>query len=232
MLAIILAWLVLFQPLTPDTPQVITLEAYAGAVDLEYTTSQPVYLTVEARSLAAEPVDVTLEILAGTQRLAFSDDHDSAAASLLPTDALVPNLRLPEVQTYTLRMHSFSGAQSGEVEVTVREVPLVAPCETPTQKVELARSQAFTCTLDLREGQAVYLTARAESEAFDPVLALLDATGGRVVFNDDHSTNDAALNTLDAVADFTADSAGVYTVHVSDFAGKAGNFNLLITITP
>ncbi len=232
MLAFILAWLVLLQPVTPDTPQVVTLTAYAGAVDLEYTTTQPVYLTVTARSLAEEPVDVTLEILAGTRRLAFSDDHASEAASLLPTDALVQSLRLPEAQTYTLRVHSFSGAQSGEVEITVREVPLLAPCETPAQTVELARSRAFTCTLDLHAGQSVHLTARAESEAFDPVLALLDASGARVAFNDDHDTTDPALNTLDAAAGFTADSDGVYTVRVSDFAGRAGIFNLLITITP
>ncbi len=222
----LLLWLLL-QTVTPGAPVIVTLVEFEGAVELVYHAAQPEYLTVSARSLDDSALDVTLEVLRGTHRLAFNDDHQSDDDTLQSLDAQVRQLHLPHAGAYTLRIHSFSGAQSGHVEVIIQATPLVAPCEIPLQQVTLLQSTAFRCTLDLEAGQRVTLTARDLSSTLDPVLSLWDDTGTRVVFNDDHTTVDTTLDALDArVADFEVSTTGTYTVGVSDFSGRAGIFEL------
>jgi hypothetical protein len=116
-------------PLEPDAPVTVTLTADAGPADLVYTASGPECIAVTARSLADTPVDVTLAVLDGTRLLAFDDDGGAALPGLLPTDAHLARLDLPGAGAYTLRLNSFSGAQSGPVEVTLARLPVNTTCQ-------------------------------------------------------------------------------------------------------
>lgn len=225
----------LFQPIAPDNPETVMLEAGAGPVDMLYTVTeaQRLTVTVSAIETAAEPpLDVTLEILQDATRLAFNDDHGSDDPDMLPTDARIIDWQVLEAGTYTLRIHTFSGAQSGAVRVTVSAVPLLADCPVERESIHLRRYDRFTCTLNLTAADVVTITARDASGGLDPVLMLLKASGERAVLNDDHGTQDFTLNTLDArIAEFVPPAAGVYTLAVHDFGGMAGEIDLIIDIS-
>lgn len=227
-----LIWFWLLQPAAWDTPQIITLTGGAGPVDVIYTTDAPQMVTISARSLADEPIDVTLAVLLGNQQLAFNDDHMTADSGLQPGDARLAYLQLPQAGDYTLRVHSFNGAQSGAIEVSVQPVDTLPACEMPLHTVSLRRGHAFTCTLALMADDRVTITAHDTSGVLDPLLRLYDSAGREVAFNDDHGTADAALNLLDArIADFSAPADGVYTVHLTDFTGQPGIVALMIDIS-
>jgi hypothetical protein len=219
----------LFQPITSETPVTVTLTAGAGPVDVIYSAAPDEVLTVIARSTAAEPIDVTLEMLQDNERIAFNDDRRSEIDDLAPQDAAITNLYINEAGDYTLRIHSFSGAQSGEVEVIVRSSSLVEACETGA--VELLPHRAFRCTLDVQAAQTLTVTARDTSGTLDPVLTLLDSDGTLLVQNDDHTSADLTLNVLDAqITSYEVTEAGAYTLQVSDFGGAAGTLDLLLDI--
>lgn len=225
----------LFQPIAPDNPQTLMLAAGAGPVDIPYEVAeaQVLTVTVSAVEAAAEPpLDVTLEILQDDIRLAFNDDHGGDDPDLLPTDAQITGWQVIEAGTYTLRIHTFSGAQSGPVRVTVNAVPLLADCPVERASIRLRRYAQFRCTLNLTLTDAVTISARDASGGLDPVLTLVNTAGERVALNDDHGALDFTLNTLDArIADFMPASAGVYIVTVHDFSGLAGEIDLIIDIS-
>jgi hypothetical protein len=224
-------WLIQPGTIIAGTPLTVTLTAGAGPADAVYIAAPDEVLTVTARSAADEPVDVTLEILRDNQRIAFNDDHHTEFSDLAPLDAAITGLHIKEAGVYTLRIHSFSGAQSGEVEVLVQSEPLIQPCETPAQTVELPPNRAFACLLDLQAGQTLTLTARDISGTLDPVLTLLDPDGAQMVINDDHDSSDLTLNVLDAkMVNIPIDEAGTYTVLLSDFGGAAGTLALGVEI--
>jgi hypothetical protein len=228
---LIILWLLQPVTITSGTPITITLTAGAGPVGITYTAAPGEVLTVTAQSRAAEPIDVTLEILLDNERIAFNDDHRIELADLAPQDSAITHLIINEAGDYILRIHSFNGAQSGEVEVLVQSRPLVEPCQRPAQTVELLAHHPFTCLLDLQIGQTVALTARDISGTLDLVLALLDSEGALLARNDDHASADLTLNVLDArIANYEVVEAGTYAVRVSDFGGTAGTLELRVDI--
>lgn len=231
MSALLLAFLLLsvLLPIVPDTPTTVTLSAYAGPIDLVYTVAGPQRIAVTARSLADDaPVDVTLALLNGARLLAFDDDGGAAVPGLLPTDAHIARLDLPDAGTYTLRVHSFSGAQSGPVEVVLTVLPTLPPCVIGQQTVTLTRGDVFRCALDLPAGARITATARDTSGALDPVLTLYDPSGARLAFNDDHRSADTSLDVLDAHLVVSGAVEGVYTLALTDFAGTAGTVALTV----
>lgn len=224
-----LLWLTLLQP---DITQTLTLTGYAGPVDLSHTLDEPAFMTVTAHSLSAEPVDVTLEILLGTQRIAFNDDYAGESSDLLPLDSAIHALPLMQPGGYTIRVHSFSGAQDGDIAITIHTQPLVRACILPEQIVTLSANRAFTCTLALNAGDRLSVTAEAASDRLDPLLAVLDAEGQQVAINDDHAGGDPALNPLDAqIGDWHVPVDGNYQLVLRDFAGQGGVITLKLDIS-
>ena len=204
-------------PVAPDAPVIVTLTAYAGPADLTYTAAGPERIAITARSQAGTPVDVTLAVLDGARLLAFDDDGGAALPNLLPTDAHIPRLDLPGAGVYTLRLNSFSGAQSGPLEVALTRLPLAA-C-APQQAVTLVRGDVFRCTLELPAGARLTVTARNSDGALDPVLALYGPDGARAAWRDDG-----------ALADVRPAQAGVYTLALAEFTGAAGILTLTVEI--
>ena len=235
MTALLLAFLLLSAPMQidPDVPVIIALSAYAGPVDLVYTAAGPERITVTARSADADtPVDVTLALLDGDRLLAFDDDGGAAVSGLLPTDAHIARLDLPGAGVYTLRVHSFSGAQSGSVEVALAVLPALPPCAIGQQTITLARGDTFRCALNLPAGAHFTVTVRDTSGTLDPLLTLYGPAGERLAVNDDHGGADTTLDVLDArLMDVAAAAAGVHIVTVTDFAGAAGTATLTVAIS-
>lgn len=227
-------WLVfgLMLIVTAGEPVTVLLTGGDGPVDVQVAVEAGEQLTVTARSLADEPLDVTLEILRDEARLAFNDDHDTDFGDLAPLDAAIVAFVPPEAGTVTLRIHSFNGAQTGEIEVSVESSPLVPPCDEPLHSATLRQNSVFTCWLELEAGATLTVAARDSSGTLDPVLRLLDADQALLADNDDHGTADLTLNVLDAkIADYIIVNDGRYTIQVRDFAGAAGMLDLTLTIS-
>ncbi len=235
-------WLILLRfilgqiSVTPDVPTIITLNGDARPVDVVYQAEDGEQITIVAHSLADEPIDVTLEILQDHQRLAFNDDHQTEREGLSTQDSVIENLVFSAAGDYIIRVNSFNGAQSGDIEVVIESIPTSVPCEMPIQSGELTRNGQFSCTLSVDSESAITISARDTSSTLDPVLTLLEVLDEqltRAAYNDDHTTSDFSLNTLDAqISDFVLSAGIVYEVQVNDFSGAAGTFELTFEIMP
>jgi hypothetical protein len=218
LLVIILS--LLLTPIIPDTPTTITLSGDYQPVVLTFTSAAGQTVRISARSLGDPAIDVTLELLLDNESLAFNDDHTLSNSTLGQLDAAIDAFVLPADGEYTLRVNSFSGAQTGEVEITLSLREPLPPCAA--QVVELAANARFGCTLHVTPGDSFTLTVRDLSGTLDPVLDVyLDDE--RVAHNDDHASDDPTLDTLDARVSFTAERE-TYLVYVHDFRGAAGTF--------
>lgn len=229
-----LLWLMFLQILAvSDTPLIVTLNGDARPADVVYHADEGEQITIIARSLADEPIDVTLEILQDNQRVAFNDDHHSSRASLGAQDAVIANLVFTAADDYTIRVNSFNGAQRGDVEIFVESIPLAAPCELPLQIGELGRNGRFSCLLSVNSDSSFTITVRDISGTLDPVVMVLDARSARAAYNDDHGTTNLSLNTLDAqISNLVLSRDETYTVQVTDFSGAAGKFELTFAVMP
>jgi hypothetical protein len=234
MIALILLRLVLAQiMITLDAPVTITLKGDAQPIDLIYWAGAGDQITIIARSLESEPIDVTLEILQENKRIAFNDDHQTTLPGLNAHDAAVENLIFPQASDYIIRVNSFNGAQSGHVEILVEAIPLAAPCEMPIQKGQLRRNGQFSCILSIDRDSGITITVRDIAGTLDPVLMVLDGNSSRTAYNDDHQSLNLELNTLDSqITDFMLSSGDLYTVQVTDFSGAAGAFELTFEVIP
>ena len=228
-------WLLIafFQLVTANDPTIITLSARDGPVDVLVEAAGDETWNVTARSLADEPVDVTLEILLDDRRLAFNDDHPNESELLAPLNAAILDFEPPQPGPYTLRLNSFSGAQSGEIEISLDSTPRIPPCAEGTLTINLRPNRIFSCGITLSEGQSLTVSARDRSGTLDPVLRLLSEAGDVMAMNDDHDGGDLSLNVLDSkIADFTIPETGRYLIQVSDFSGMAGELTLAIEVSP
>jgi hypothetical protein len=223
----LLLWLFVIVP--PAEPIIVTLTGGAGPVDVPYVAAADERLTITARSLAEEPIDVTLEILHDEQQMAYDDDHGTARDELAALDSAIVDFVPPAAGTYTLRIHSFNGAQSGDVEVRVQALPLIPNCDTPLHHATLATNGTAACWLALDAGATLTLAARDVSGTLDPVLRLLDADGAVLAHNDDHAGDDLTLNVLDAkIVDYPIPTDGRFLVEVRDFGSAAGTVEVEI----
>jgi hypothetical protein len=210
-------------------PAIITLTGGAGPIEIAYEMDGGEQITIMARSLADDPIDVVLELSLDNQRMAFNDDHGTDIANLAPLDAAIVDFVPPDAGTYTLRIHSFNGAQTGDVEVTVQSSPLIPPCAEPQHIANLVANGTFACWLELEAGTALTISATDVSGTLDPVLTLLDAEATVLARNDDHGTADLTLNVLDAkIAAYIIPVVVRYVIHVGVFVSGNGVFEIMI----
>jgi hypothetical protein len=209
-----------------EETQSLQLDAGAGPVIVQYISAEATRLSVIAQSDEGD-LDLTLEILADGTRLAFNDDHTTEDSALSPQDAAILNLPIP-AGNYQIRVHTFSGAQTGPVTLRLIQTPLLPVCVTD-EALSLAAHNAYSCTLRLEADTPMTLSAFDLSGTLDPVLWVYDADGALVAFNDDHNSHALHLNTLDPLVSFTPPLTGEYELWISDFTGASGTFELRLT---
>ena len=93
---------------------------------------------------------------------------------------------------------------------------------SPTM-VQLTGSGAVDLIYTASGSETVSVSARSldASGALDLTLEVLDASGNRLDFNDDHGSDRVNLNTFDSlISDLTLPGAGDYTVRVNTFSGS------------
>lgn len=223
-------------PVSIDETKSVTIEISGSPVDLVYRAVQPVTINVQARSLVGSTLDTTLEVLdAARVRLAYNDDHGTSRADLNPFDSLITAVELPTAGEYTIRVDTFSGTASGQVEVTLTlgSTPITAPNldDVPVETVrgEVPSGDRYVYPVQFTAGTSVTITVRAIDNALDPKVALVNPDGVAVATNDDHGTQDTTLSRYDSrISSFTITTSGQYRIEVSGFGGIGGVFELII----
>ncbi len=223
-------------PVTIDETKPVIIEIDESAVDLIYRAAQPVTISVQARSLAGSTLDTTLEVLDAAQvRLAYNDDHSTSRADLNPFDSLITALDLPAAGDYLIRVGTFSGTASGQIEVTLTlgSTPIAAPnldnVPVETVRAEVPSGERYIYPVQLTAGTSVTITVRAIDNALDPKVALVNPDGVVTATNDDHGTPDTTLSRYDArISNFMITTSGQYRIEVSGFGGIGGVFELII----
>ena len=213
-----------------EIDQPLRLSSPGGWVNLQYESAGEEIVTISARSLEELGVlDPVLEVLArdGT-RLAYDDDGGENG------NARIENLTLALPGLYTIRVNTFNGVSTGEVEITVTTSDPFAEMTTITDdgiviSASLPAHKRYTYRLTGEAGEVITLTVRGLSNGLDPFITLRDADGGRLALNDDHGTEDGTLGRLDAqIAGFALPVGGTYVIEVADLTGAAGRFELTI----
>lgn len=169
------------------------------------------------------------------KRLAYNDDHRTDRTDLLPSDSVIEKLLLDEPGMYTIRVNTYGGIFATEVEITLEAADLFDAIVQETDDgivmtATLPRYLVYSYAFSASAGDVLTITARDLMQTLDPILRLFDSDGNELAVNDDHGTSDTALDVFDArLGDFVVPADGVYRITVSDFRGRAGRFELVIT---
>lgn len=227
------------QTITANTSVEVQLDG-SGAVDLLYVGTANEVIGVTARSLeTAGVLDTTLEVLdASNTRLAYNDDHGSVRTDLDTYDSYIRDLKLTSGGEVTIRVDTFTGAGSGQVEVLLTSsVAVSVPTQTPSTQTSgpevvtgnVPTAGTFDHTITAQQGDILTITVRSTDNILDPKVALVDSSGTILIENDDHGTDDTSLDNLDSrISNFTLPSGGTFTIQISGFGGSGGAFELTI----
>jgi hypothetical protein len=196
----------------------------SGTTDLQYTAANPETITVTAHSLDSA-LDTTLEVLDSSgNSLDNNDDAEVALPGLGPTDSAIKDLSLSAAGTYTIRISSFSGAESGQVEVNVTAGVAQVFSPDATSKVMFASEPLKVYLSGQAPVDLIYQVAGQETISVyiksldlnpipvDTTLEILDSDGTQVAFNDDLNNN-----SIDPGIENLVLGSGVYTLRLSTY---------------
>ena len=187
---------------------------FASAV---YTSPGSETVTIKADS--AGVLDVVVELIGPDgASIAYANAPDNEPPS-------IARVMLDGAGDYTVRVNTFNGEGSGEVELTLTvEPPLVLTPDSPTLWVPLGANAVATVGIEGFDGEAA-ITVRDPDGLLDPRIELLDG-GAVVAANDDHGTADVTLNRFDAR--LTAVIPDGAALQITEFLGRAGWVEVLI----
>lgn len=181
--------------------------------------------------------DVVIWVISSSgKQIAYEDDTRTPPDGLQPTDAFIPKLLLPTAGDYRIYVDTYGGIFATEVMFTIESADLfdsdiVSDDNQITINAALPRSVPFRHILELEAGDVITVTVRDRSGTLDPLLRLLDGDENTIAMNDDHGTSDLTLDVLDSRLDsFEIPADGEYTLMVTDFLSRAGQFEVIITI--
>lgn len=229
------------EPLAPNSPLIIEMTD-GKPIQLIFTAVGGETITVYARSLEdPEELDTTLEIIAPSgASIAENDDHDTDRMDLAQTDSLIADLMLAAAGDYTVIVDTFSGVAQGSIELLLTTDSAAQPTPEPTTPDgvgtgdeivdgSVTPGELFPYAFSAEEGETVTITVFGVN-GFDPRIRLVDSKGRVLAENDDHGTADQTLGRLDArIEAFSIVTSSVYTVEVSGFDNRGGDFTLEIT---
>lgn len=189
---------------------------------------------VVANTYALSPgVDTTLELRAPSGGIIAQND-DSLEGGTLNSRIL---LQISETGRYEVVIGSYSGADAGDVMVSVAVDP---EAELPYDFSAIAgteiarhngiiddREPSHEYPVELESGQTLLVLADALSGDLDPVLRVLGPEGQPVALNDDRG--DGSLNSAIAL---TAGETAQYTISMERYRGSnsSGEYELVLSL--
>ncbi len=189
------------ETIASGTPVIVDL---SGTVDFLYNAANPETVTIIARSLDGT-LDTILDIYdADGTLIGSNDDATIALPNLALTDSVISDLDLPAAGVYTIRLDSFSGAETGQVELAITSAAMqLISTEldgkvlfvTEPLKVYMTGLEGIDFQYQVVSGEtiSVYVTnLDTNLELIDTTLEVLNDDGDQLAFNDD--LNDANVN--------------------------------------
>lgn len=221
------------ETIEPNTPVTITLGD--DPAWLTYNGQAGEYITITTLTTASDTApDTTLEVLyPDGQRLNYNDDTILPDGNL-KGDASIDNLLLPMDGNYQIRVDSFNGVTAGDVEVLLTQSDTTLDGLTSDEHTIMRGDIQFgfplTTTIDLKADTIVSIITRDTSGTLDPVLRVY-AGDDLLAFNDDHNTDNPTLDMLDAhISTLTLADDTSLSIVVTDFLGRAGTVELIVTV--
>ena len=209
------------ETISSSTPVTIDL---SGTTNLQYQAANPEIITVTAHSLDSV-LDTTLEVYDSSGNLLDSNDDAAVAIQGLgPTDSAIQNLSLPAEGSYTIRISSFSGAESGQVEINVTgtggqvlssDLTGKVLFVTEPLKVYLSGQEPVDLTYEVAGQETISLYIKSLDINLIPVdttVEILDSDGTQVAFNDDLNNN-----SIDPGIENLALESGIYTIRLNTY---------------
>ncbi len=191
------------------------------------TIDEATYVSVQVRGETGT-LDPVVWIVDSNKRLIAYNDNGAEAGN-----ALINNLYLlPD--SYRVYVDSFNGVSDEEVTLSLN---IVDPFDTAIEMTDnlvtinatLPEDSIFEYDFSASAGDVMTLIARDTSGTLDTYLSIYDESANLIVSNDDHQSTDLSLNLFDSkISEWIAPADGVYTLRVHDFAGKPGQFELII----
>jgi len=207
--------------------RIVTLSGDTADVSVEIPAGEIFVATTMALS---DELDTTLSLSDSTGRVVAQND-DRGDGSLNSQLVFQP----VETGSFTVRVGSFSGDQSGDVVLSLALDPYAqAPFDfSSIEGAEIARytdalddgTTFRTVTVDLARGQTLFAMSDTVEGDLDTVLRLDNPDGHPVALNDDRG--DGSLNS--AIA-YTAPEAGTYTVRIDRYrdGASSGRYELVL----
>ncbi len=223
-------------PLQAETPIVLTMMA-GETIVLSYRAQGSQLITVSAKSLEAPGVlDPVLEVLdANDRRLAINDDRNLTYGDLAETDAVIPDLLLPEAAVYFVQVRTFTGAGTGRLQLALTAAPpppsaQAQPADALTRVlVSVPEYGVAEYAVQAYTGQRLSLGALAHTEGFDTILELLSPQQDIVAENDDHPDSELGLGERDSfIGGIDIPETGIYIARVRGYGGAGGEVELII----
>jgi hypothetical protein len=226
------------QSIAANSPVIVELTGQ-GPIDVLYTAQDEETINVNVRSVVANTVDTTVEVIDPDGRtLAYNDDRSPSIrdSRLGAFDSAIQELALPGAGVYIIRVGSYNNTGIGEVEVLVESATTTTSSVNPATITDseivvgsLTPGGTFAYSFTAGEGEQVTIAVRDISGTLDPRLLLMDSQFSLLAENDDHASDDPALDQFDPkIEDFIAPTAGTYNLLVSDFGGAEGAFQVVI----
>ena len=189
------------------------------------------YFTIQVTSESAD-FDPVVWIVDSQNRLqAYNDQSDN------DNIAQIEHILLPADQ-YMIFIDSFNGVSEGEVTISISttdpfETNISANESDIVITVTLPEDMTYQYWLDVTTGDQLTITVRDISGTLDPYLTVIDDNETILAVNDDHRSNNLALNLLDSQIPMldTLDNSMVL-IEVHDLLGNWGQFELSIIFRP
>lgn len=222
------------QHLTVDDEAIVTITADNPATMILANEIAGTVITIGANAIDDTQVDPVLWIVDSEGRLLAYNHNTFTDEGSIDVSARIDNLILPTAGLYTIYVDGFNGVSTGEVEVTIHQTDRfnIVVEETGSlyvMRLTLPEDSIFTFPITAQEGDRLTITARDGSRHLDLYIRIVDSSGNVVISNDDHASNDLALNIFDArIADWFVPADDTYMLEVSDFLGREGNLLLEI----
>ncbi|MBL8162203.1 MAG: pre-peptidase C-terminal domain-containing protein [Anaerolineae bacterium] len=224
------------QPITPN--QSLLVDIQDGSVDLIYAAPGPGLISVSARSVDGS-LDTLLEVYApdGTL-LERNDDAINPPSNFGSRDSVISNLPLAAAGNYVIRVTSFSGADTGEVEVLLEGSPAVRGAGgevktllvTEPLRIVLTGNGAVDLAYTIADTQSINLYARnldINTSAIDTTLEIIDPSGLSLASNDDlaNGNRDAGFEGI------ILPQPGTYTIRLGSFdPTQAGGVEVVLEV--
>ncbi|MDX2137967.1 MAG: hypothetical protein SF123_07715 [Chloroflexota bacterium] len=178
---------------------------------------------------ATETLDPRIAVLDSQRRVIETGEHSGRSSDPLAIERLL----IPRAGNYIVQVSGYADAQGPFTLIIAHDasaVPLADPVVSRMEGNTLP-GVLFSSTLHLRAGSYVTIGVRSRTTHFDPVVALLSASGEVLARNDDHGSSDVRFGVRDArIVHFPIFVDEQYVIEVGGIDDSAGSFEIIVEV--